>query len=60
MYTILWMKYNRVSWKGRKTQHQNLGCCHTWGEIQKKPAKSTLALKESGVKFRKPSIFVGS
>jgi len=44
---------NRDIRKVRKRQHQYPEFGHTQGEIQKKPAKSTLAFKRVG-KLRKP------
>jgi hypothetical protein len=48
---------NRVIYKARKTQYQNLEFGHTQGEIFKKPAKKYISI-QLGVKLRIPSIFV--
>jgi hypothetical protein len=51
--------YNRDIRKVRKRQHQFPKFGHTQGEIQKKPAKKYISIKEGGGgELRKSSILV--
>jgi hypothetical protein len=47
----------RVIRKVRKTQHRNLEFGHTYGEIQRKPAKKYINI-QGAMKLRKPPILV--